>query len=41
MTENGPKVFDALWRKSYASPWNPWTLVEAMDNRKGRRFKKA
>ena len=28
-------------RKSYASPWNPWTLVEAMDNKSGRRFKKA
>jgi hypothetical protein len=25
-------------RKSYASPWNPWTLVEAVDNQMGRRF---
>jgi hypothetical protein len=25
----------------YATPWNPWTLVEAMDNEIGRRFKKA
>jgi len=27
-------------RKSYASPWNPWTLVEAMDKKRGRRFEK-
>jgi len=27
-------------RESYASPWNSWTLVEAMDNKSGRRFKK-
>ena len=25
----------------YASPWKPWTLVEAMDNKLGRRFKRA
>jgi hypothetical protein len=28
-------------RKSYATLWNAWTLVEAMDNKMGRRFKKA
>jgi hypothetical protein len=26
-------------RKLYATPWNPWTLVEAMDNELGQRFK--
>ena len=24
----------------YATPWNPWTLVEAMDNELGQCFKK-
>jgi hypothetical protein len=28
-------------RKFYATPWKPWTLVETLDRKKGRRFKKA
>jgi hypothetical protein len=28
-------------RKSYATPWNSWTLVEAMDNKLWQRFKNA
>ena len=26
---------------NYPSPWKSWTLVEAMDNKLGRRFNKA
>jgi hypothetical protein len=25
----------------YATPWNPWTLVEILDKKRGQRFKKA
>jgi hypothetical protein len=25
----------------YATPWDPWTLVEALDEKRGRHFKKA
>jgi hypothetical protein len=25
----------------YATPWNPWTLVESLDKKRGQRVKKA
>ena len=41
------KVLDGVGRARrltlrilYATPWNPWTLVETLDGKNGRRFKK-
>jgi hypothetical protein len=27
-------------RNLYATPWNPWTLAESLDNKNGRHLKK-
>jgi hypothetical protein len=34
-------LFNTALRILYASPWNPWTLVETLDKKTGQRFKKA
>jgi hypothetical protein len=42
------KVLDGVGRSRrltlrilYATPWNPWTLVETLDKKTGQRVKKA
>jgi hypothetical protein len=42
-----PSLFEASRNEArtlrilYATPWNPWTLVETLDKKRGQRVKKA